>query len=123
MPELLLIEDDVVVLKALTRFLQKEGFRVDPAANGQEAFKKLEQNHYDLVITDLNMPLASGYEVMKRIRSLDRHIGIPVIVITSQVNEEAITQCYSIGADDFIRKPVMPQELHVRVKRLLGHFA
>ena len=110
MAEILLIEDDEIVLKALGRFLEKEGFTVQKCSNGKEGLKKLEENTYDLVITDLNMP------------SQERHEKTPVIVITSMGSESAITQCYHIGANDFIRKPIMPHELHVRIKKLLGSF-
>jgi len=122
MAEILLIEDDEIVLKALGRFLEKEGFTVQKCSNGKEGLKKLEENTYDLVITDLNMPYANGFEVMSRIRSQERHEKTPVIVITSMGSESAITQCYHIGANDFIRKPIMPHELHVRIKKLLGSF-
>jgi DNA-binding response OmpR family regulator len=120
---ILLIEDDEVVRKALCRFLEKEGFAVTAASNGKEAMFNLDNYTYDLVITDLNMPYANGYEVMSWIRSQERHRGIPVIVITSMASESTITQCYAIGANDFVRKPIMPHELHIRIKKLLGQFA
>jgi DNA-binding response OmpR family regulator len=123
MPEILLIEDDEIVLKALSRFLEKEGFSVHVSSNGKDGLRNLEENTYDLVITDLNMPFANGFEVMSRLRSQDRHKNVPVIVITSMGSESAITQCYNIGASDFIRKPVMPRELHIRIRKLLGSFA
>jgi DNA-binding response OmpR family regulator len=123
MPDILLIEDDDVLLKALARFLEKEGFSVKTCANGKEGLEQLDRNTFDLVITDINMPYANGFEVMSRIKSQERHQGMPVIVITSMSSEAAITQCYQIGANDFIRKPVMPHELHIRIRKLLGSFA
>lgn len=123
MPEILLIEDDEILLKALTRFLQKEGFSVKACANGKEGLEQIDLHTYDLVITDINMPYANGFEVMSRIKAKESYKGVPVIVITSMSSEAAITQCYQIGANDFIRKPVMPHELHIRVRKLLGSFA
>jgi DNA-binding response OmpR family regulator len=123
MAGILLIEDDDVVRKALSRFLEKEGLVVQTASNGKEAMFNLDNYTYDLVITDLNMPYANGYEVMSWIRSQERHRAIPVIVITSMASESTITQCYNIGANDFVRKPIMPHELHIRIKKLLGQFA
>lgn len=123
MSGILLIEDDEVVRKVLSRFLEKEGFAVQTASNGKEAMFNLGNYTYDLVITDLNMPYANGYEVMSWIRSQEKHRDIPVIVITSMANESTITQCYDIGANDFVRKPIMPHELHVRIRKLLGQFA
>ena len=123
MPDILLIEDDEVLLKALSRFLQKEGFSVKACAHGREGMDQLEGSTFDLVITDINMPYANGFEVMSRIRAQEKHRGTPVIVITSMSSEAAITQCYKIGANDFVRKPVMPHELHIRIRKLLGSFA
>jgi DNA-binding response OmpR family regulator len=123
MPGILLIEDDEIVRKALCRFLEKEGFAVQTASNGKEAMMNLDNHTYDLVITDLNMPYANGYEVMNRIRSQERHQAVPVIVITSMASESIISQCFDIGANDFVRKPIMPHELHIRIKKLLGKFA
>jgi DNA-binding response OmpR family regulator len=123
MPDILLIEDDEIVLRVLSRFLEKEGFNVHTCSNGKVALDKLDRSTFDLVITDLNMPYANGFEVMSRIRSQEMHKGMPVIVITSMGSESAISQCYNIGANDFIRKPVMPHELNVRIRKLLGSFA
>jgi DNA-binding response OmpR family regulator len=123
MPDILLMEDDEILLKALTRFLEKEGFTVKACANGKLGLEQLEQHHFDLVITDLNMPYANGFEVMSKIKAQDKHKDVPVIVITSMSSEAAITQCFQIGASDFIRKPVTPHELHIRIRKLLGSFA
>lgn len=122
MPGILLIEDDEVVRKVLSRFLEKEGYAVQTAANGKEAMFNLDNHSYDLVITDLNMPYANGYEVMSRIRSNEKSQGMPVIVITSMASESTITQCYDMGANDFVRKPIMPHELTIRIRRLLGRY-
>jgi DNA-binding response OmpR family regulator len=123
MQDILLIEDDEVVMRSLSHFLEREGFHVHTCSNGKVALDNLDHHTYDLVITDLNMPYANGYEVMTRIRSEERHKGMPVIVITSNSSEAAISQCYNTGANDFIRKPVLPHELGVRIKKLLRSFA
>jgi DNA-binding response OmpR family regulator len=123
MSEILLVEDDEILLKALTRFLEKEGFKVKGCANGKEGLQQIETHTYDLVITDINMPYANGFEVMSKIRAKENYKGVPVIAVTSMSSEAVITQCYQTGANDFIRKPVMPHELHIRIRKLLGSFA
>ena len=122
MAEILLIEDDDIVRKALGWSLEREGFTVRRCSNGQEGIDQLQENTYDLVITDLNMPYANGFEIVSLIRSQEKHKAIPVIVITSMGRESVIAQCFSTGATDFIRKPIKPDELHVRVRKLLGHY-
>ena len=122
MSEILLIDDDEILSKALTRYLQKEGFSVKACADGKEGLEQMERHTYDLVITDINMPYANGFEVMTRIRADERHREIPIIAITSMTSESSITQCYRSGANDFIKKPLMPHELHIRIRKLLGSF-
>jgi DNA-binding response OmpR family regulator len=119
MPTILLIDDDEILLNALTRFLKREGFEVQACGNGKDALEHLDRHSYDLVITDINMPYANGFEVMTWIRSEERHKGIPVIAMTSMSSESFISQCYRTGASDFLPKPIMPRELNIRVRKLL----
>lgn len=123
MADILLIEDDEILLQAQTRFLQNEGFTVHACEDGKRALECLGKNVYDLVITDLNMPHASGFEVMTAIRSQERHKDTPVIVMTSMSDRPVMNYCFRLGASDFIAKPVMPSELRVRIKKLLRSFA
>jgi DNA-binding response OmpR family regulator len=94
---------------------------VQACGNGKIGLEHLDRHNYDLVITDINMPYANGFEVMSRIRSQEKHKAVPVIAMTSMSSESAISQCYQIGASDFLRKPVMPHELNIRVRKLLGN--
>jgi DNA-binding response OmpR family regulator len=119
MSNILVIEDDDIMLKAIRNILRKDGHEVVTAKDGKEAFEKLDEEEYDVVITDLMMPYANGLEVVSRLRSnpLKRHVGI--IVCSSVGNEETITEAFRLGADDYLKKPIMAGELMIRIRKLL----
>jgi DNA-binding response OmpR family regulator len=121
MSNILVIEDDDIMLKAIRNILRKDGHEVITAKDGKEAFEKLDNEEYDVVITDLMMPYANGLEVVSRLRSnmLKRHVGI--IVCSSVGNEETITEAFRLGADDYLKKPIMAGELMIRIRKLLAN--
>jgi len=122
MKRILLIEDDDLMMKIILRILSKENYQIITASNGKEAFQKLEEEayNYDLVITDIMMPYASGFEVVTKIK--EHTAGkkkIPVIIISNVNHEDTVLEVFKVGADDYLKKPVMAGELLIRVKRLL----
>lgn len=123
MATILIIEDDDIMLKAIRNILTKSGYEVLTAKDGKEAFELLDNKEYDVVITDLMMPYANGLEVVSRLRSdaTKRHVSI--IVVSSVGNEETITEAFRLGADDYLKKPIMAGELLIRIKKLLDNRA
>ncbi len=121
MPNVLVIDDDDIMLKAIKNILNKDGFNVLTAKDGKEAFEMLDNSVYDIVITDLMMPYANGLEVVSKLRNDNekRHVGI--IVVSSVGNEETITEAFRLGADDYLKKPIMAGELLLRIRRLIAN--
>lgn len=119
MPNILIVEDDEIMLKAIRNILTKDGHNVITAKDGKEAFEKLDNSEYDVVVTDLMMPYANGLEIVSKIRNdaQKRHVGI--IIVSSVGNEETITEAFRLGADDYLKKPIMAGELLLRIKKLL----
>lgn len=117
--KIMIVEDDEVMLKLVERILSKEGYSIEIANNGKEAIEKLTHNHFDLVITDVMMPYANGFEIISRIKSSQNGAQTAVIIISSLNNEDSIMEGFELGANDFLRKPIMIGELMIRVKRLL----
>lgn len=117
--KILLVDDDELILKVIQRILSKEGYIVKTAINGKEALELIEREKYDLLITDLMMPYSNGFEVISRFKQHPNAEGVPIIVISSVGTENAVREGLSIGADDYLRKPIMPDELLIRVKRFL----
>ncbi len=121
MSNILVIEDDDIMLKAIRNILGKDGYVVITAKDGKEAFEKLENAEYDVVVTDLMMPYANGLEVVSRLRSDETKRNVGIIVISSVGNEDTITEAFRLGADDYLKKPIMAGELLIRIRKLLSN--
>lgn len=117
--KILLVDDDELILKVINRILTKDGYEVKTATNGKDALEMIERERYDLLITDLMMPYSNGFEVISRFKQHPNAEGVPIIVISSVGTENAVREGLNIGADDYLRKPIMPDELLIRVKRFL----
>ena len=121
MPNILVVEDDDIMLKAIRNILSKDGFNVVTAKDGKEAFEKLDNNEYDVVITDLMMPYANGLEVVSRLRNDNAKRNTGIIIVSSVGNEETITEAFRLGADDYLKQPIMAGELLIRIRKLLAN--
>ncbi len=118
-PDRLLIVDDVPdnVFLAST-ILEEEGYEIITASNGQDALKIVELDPPDLILLDVMMPVMDGYEVTHRIRAMKDLPFIPILLITAYDRANAV-KGLDLGADEFIRKPIEPDELLARVRSLL----
>jgi len=116
---ILIVDDDALLRRTLTRFLKREGFRVSEAADGEEAWEFLQEHEVDVIITDVKMPRRTGIELLESLR--EEQSGIPVILITGAPNVEAAVDCMKIGAFDYISKPVKPVRLRERVQAALSY--
>ena len=119
MPRILVIEDDVLMCRALTLMLSKQGHTITIAQNGKDALKFLQETQFDLIITDLMLPFASGMELISRLKMNQLQGNTPVMVVSSVAHEKTIQDAFNLGADDYLKKPVTPSELISRVNRLL----
>ncbi len=119
MPVILVVEDDQVMRKAIGSILNRGGYSVLNATNGKEAMEMLNTASYDVVITDLMMPYANGLEVVNRIRSDQNKKDVGVIIVSATSNEDMVTEAFSLGADDYLKKPVMAGELVSRIRKLI----
>jgi DNA-binding response OmpR family regulator len=121
MPNILVIDDDDIMLKAIKNILNKDGFNVVTATDGKEAFELLDHTVYDIVITDLMLPHANGLEVVGRLRHNEMSRNVGIIVVSSVGNEETITEAFRLGADDYLKKPIMAGELLMRIRKLIAN--
>jgi two-component system copper resistance phosphate regulon response regulator CusR len=113
----LIVEDDAPLLKLLQKSLEAEHYATDVAADGEEAQNLAEQQDYDLVILDLNLPKADGLEVLKHIRA--RNETLPVLALTARREVEDRVKALNLGADDYLPKPFAFAELLARTRALL----
>ena len=114
---ILIVDDEKSIRLSLADELEDEGYRVSTAANGEEAFKLLAEEDFDLVITDLVMEGIDGIEVLKKAKTLDPVLS--VLILTGYGNLETAIAALRLGADDYLLKPCEIDELLLRVKRCL----
>lgn len=114
---ILIAEDDLDMQKILTLYLKKDGYDVFAVSDGKEAFDRLCQENYDLVIADWMMPHMNGIELCKEIRSYSIPVKIIMLTAKGQIEEEIMG--LTCGADDYIRKPFEPKLVLLRIKKLL----
>ncbi len=116
---ILIAEDDATMLKIIEMRLKKDGHEVIVTSDGREAMLKIDELDPDMIITDIMMPFTSGLEIVAKVKQrLDRKI--PIIILSSMGQENVVLEAFNLGADDFITKPFSPNELSMRVKRLLA---
>lgn len=116
---ILLVDDDKLVLKTITRFLNKQGHNVEFAESGEEAIKKIEKSDFDLIIIDIRMPGIDGIETIKRFRNYyNKHNKphIPEIVITGYMDTAAEKEATRLGITDYLYKPFAISDLIRAVK-------
>ena len=120
MPKLILIADDEPkVLRLLQMNLQAKGYTVAAASDGREALKQLDAVRPDLIILDVVMPYATGFEVLEVIRASPDTRDIPVIMATGKAAVEDVAQGWRTGADCYLTKPLEISELLAFVERIL----
>ena len=119
MPEnLLVVDDEPNMLRLLkTILMDKTGYEVTTTNNPLEVSKLLQDAHYDLVITDLKMPLVDGIDLIGIVKNIDAHI--PIIVITAYGTIEVAEEAIQKGAYDFITKPFRKETILITIKRAL----
>lgn len=115
---ILIAEDDELILRTIEHKLLKEGYEVILSRNGKEAIEHIKNSEVDLIITDIMMPFVSGIEILSALNLMEKKI--PVIMLSSMGQEEVILTAFDLGASDFIVKPFSPNELMLRVKRLIA---
>ncbi len=113
---IMIVDDEPIVVQALTSTLQHFGFRVVTAKTGQEALEKLRQAQPSLIILDIIMPDLDGFEILRRIR---QKMAVPVIFCSGRHDEVDRIRGLDMGADDYVTKPFSPRELVSRVTAVL----
>jgi CheY-like chemotaxis protein len=119
--KILVVEDNVLNQEVVVEILQNRGASVTVAENGRVALDKLEQEIFDMVLMDLQMPEMDGFEATRRIKAIPDYRVLPVVVMSAAVMPEERARCRLVGADDFVAKPVDPSDLErVLVKWFKG---
>lgn len=116
----MIVEDDRIVAKLLSHTLTQRGFSVQVADDGRQAIENLDQiRPADLVLLDIMLPYADGFEVLSQIRRRKGWEKVPIIMLTSKTQEPIVVRAFEGGADDYVTKPFQLGELMVRINRLM----
>ena len=118
-PVILIVEDEAPLLTLLRYNLEKQGFRVEEATDGQEALLRVSESKPDLVLLDWMLPSLSGIEVCRQIRRRPATRDLPVIMVTARTEDQDAVRALDIGADDYITKPFAVEALLARIRALL----
>ncbi|HLQ77075.1 MAG TPA: response regulator [Terriglobia bacterium] len=117
---ILIADDDAITRRVARSILQKQGYQVSEVADGAAALESIQAgNSFNLIILDLSMPRLGGREVLLKLKSSEATAHIPVIVFTSQGDEDTEAEVFDKGADDYIRKPLDPVRFTARVRAVL----
>lgn len=115
----IMLAEDNSVLSLLLKFrLEKEGYKLLIAVDGKQAIELIEEHNPELILTDIMMPFVSGLEVISHVRN-QLKLETPIVVFSAAGQEEIVLKAFNLGATDFMSKPFSPNELVIRVKRLL----
>lgn len=118
-PLVLIVEDEPSLVALLRYNLEKSGYRVDEAVDGQEALLKVQEEKPDLILLDWMLPQMSGLEVCRQVRRNQASRNIPIIMLTARGEESDRVRGLDSGADDYISKPFSPGELLARMRAVL----
>lgn len=116
--KILIVEDNDLTIKILEHIFKKEGYHLTLAKDGLQAIEKVAEVQPDIILTDVMLPYKNGIEIVSHVKK--NFHNIPVVLISALGEEEGVvTKAFSLGADDFVAKPFNPNELLLRIKRLL----
>ena len=116
----LIIEDSKTILEILNFSLTKEGFNVLSASNGEIALKYLDGTVINLIITDLYMPKLNGLEFVKKARAIDGYKKTPILLLTTETQQDIKIEAKKIGVTGWVIKPFVPEKLIKAIKQLLS---
>jgi len=114
--KILVVDDEPILLKGLKFSLEQDGYNVETAIDGNEAFEKIMNNSYELVVLDLMLPEIDGLEVCKKVRETSM---VPIIILTAKGDDSSKVLGLEYGADDYLTKPFNILELKARIKAIL----
>jgi hypothetical protein len=119
-PVVLIVDDDYGIRLMLRKFLQKADTEILEAENGKEALEKLVGSSVHLVITDINMPVMDGFCLVEKIRNTLSLKDMPIIILTTDMEEKTRERAFRVGANDFVNKPIALEDFMPRVRRYIG---
>jgi two-component system chemotaxis response regulator CheY len=119
----LVVDDSAAMRRQVRAALERVAVQVEEAVDGADAWRKLQDSRYGLIITDINMPLLDGLKLIALVRGGGIHQRTPVVVVSSEGAEADIRRARDLGANEYLVKPVQGRQVAEAVRRLLGEGA
>jgi two-component system sensor histidine kinase/response regulator len=116
----LLVEDNIVNQKVALGFLKRMNLTADVASDGQQALDRIGEQHFDLVLMDMQMPVMDGLTATTRIRAMENGAHVPIIAMTANALHEDRERCLAAGMDDYLAKPLQGKQLRAMIMKYLG---
>ena len=121
--KILIIDDDLDTLRLVSLMLQRQGYQISAATNGQQGLDKALEDKPDLILLDVMMPDMDGYEVTRRLRANPQTVDVPILMFTAKTQLDDKVTGFEVGVDAYLTKPTHPSELQSHVKTLLARSA
>lgn len=118
-PLVMIADDDELLQQLVSHKLMQRGFETACVENGDVLLKTIDETKPDLIVLDAMMPIVDGFEVLRRLREKPETAAIPVLMLTARRGEQDVVSALSLGANDYLAKPFLPEELALRVRQLL----
>ena len=119
----LIIDDSKSMRNVIKKVINHSGFQMGncwEAGNGQEALKVLEEQWIDLILSDIHMPVMDGFGLLRALKEKENLRDLPVVLITTESNQDRIQEAMSLGAKGYIRKPFRPEEICKLLRQIMG---
>jgi two-component system alkaline phosphatase synthesis response regulator PhoP/two-component system response regulator VicR len=120
MPRVLVVDDEVNIVRLIQVNLERHGYQVTTANNGVQALEKIREDRPDLLVSDVMMPEMDGFELLANVRRDPTLSDLPVIMLTAKAQDRDVMEGYTRGADMYLTKPFNPAELLNFAKRILS---
>lgn len=120
---ILIVDDSKSMRQILRKILAVSGFKLGEcleASNGEEALSILEDNWVDLILSDIHMPVMDGFGLLRNLKKNNDWSDLPVVLVTTESNEDRIQEAISLGARGYIRKPFKPEEIRAHLNEIIG---
>jgi DNA-binding response OmpR family regulator len=118
-PLVLIADDDPDILELVSLTLERDGYEVAQARNGEEALRIASERHVHLAVLDLMMPGIDGYEVTRRLRARARENRLPILILSAFAEDRQAAEALAAGADAYMRKPFSPRDLLAKAGSLI----
>lgn len=117
--KILIVDDDKTTRKLLSLYMKGKGYEIVTAENGLDAMEKLGTEDINLIITDMNMPYMDGIEFTKTVKADPTWKSIPVIMVTTEADDDEKKKAFNAGVDDYLVKPTNAEQITDRIKKIL----